>query len=94
MLISYEAYTFYVFSIDPLPGNGVKDVVLQMNSPPSNSKHENASVTQEELFTHRLVHLDLKGAPPTVAYLRKVFPLIRAWGATGECNVMNINRLR
>lgn len=31
----------------------------------------------------KLVHLDLKGAPPKVHYLEKVFPLIRKWGATG-----------
>ncbi|XP_071430005.1 hexosaminidase D [Pithys albifrons albifrons] len=31
----------------------------------------------------RLVHLDLKGAPPRVAYLGQVLPLCRAMGATG-----------
>ncbi|XP_015191125.1 PREDICTED: hexosaminidase D-like isoform X1 [Polistes dominula] len=46
--------------------------------------------------SHRLVHLDLKGAPPRVSYFEKIykgkkerkeqfylFPLIRTWGATG-----------
>ncbi len=32
---------------------------------------------------HKLVHLDLKGAPPKVAYLEKVIPLFHTWGATG-----------
>lgn len=31
----------------------------------------------------RLVHLDLKGAPPNKLYLQKLFPLFRKFGATG-----------
>ncbi|XP_012271746.1 hexosaminidase D [Orussus abietinus] len=33
--------------------------------------------------SHRLVHLDLKGAPPRLCYFEKLFPLLRSWGATG-----------
>nr|XP_027223567.1 hexosaminidase D-like [Penaeus vannamei] len=32
---------------------------------------------------HRLVHLDLKGAPPRINYYEQLFPLIRSFGATG-----------
>ncbi|XP_076448231.1 hexosaminidase D-like [Babylonia areolata] len=35
------------------------------------------------VFKHKLVHLDLKGAPPRIEYLEKVLPLMRKWGATG-----------
>src|SRR5690242_20324851 len=35
--------------------------------------------------SQRLIHLDLKGAPPRVSYLEAVFPLFRKWGATGVC---------
>ncbi|XP_049776034.1 hexosaminidase D-like isoform X1 [Schistocerca cancellata] len=35
------------------------------------------------LGSHRLVHLDFKGAPPKVTYLEQLFPLFREWGATG-----------
>jgi hypothetical protein len=36
-------------------------------------------------FKEKLVHLDFKGAPPKASYLAAVFPLIKAWGATGLC---------
>ncbi|ESO85796.1 hypothetical protein LOTGIDRAFT_235755 [Lottia gigantea] len=32
---------------------------------------------------HRLVHLDLKGAPPKISYFKQIFPKLRDWGATG-----------
>ncbi|KAK7790047.1 hypothetical protein R5R35_008251 [Gryllus longicercus] len=32
---------------------------------------------------HRLLHLDLKGAPPKVSFLKRLFPLVRQLGATG-----------
>lgn len=31
----------------------------------------------------RIVHLDLKGAPPLVTFFKKFFPMIRTMGATG-----------
>eukprot|EP00794_Sanderia_malayensis_P000314 gene314-944_t len=31
----------------------------------------------------KIVHLDLKGAPPKIHFLVKIIPLLRQWGATG-----------
>ena len=30
-----------------------------------------------------LVHIDMKGGPPTVSYLLSLMPLLKSWGATG-----------
>ena len=38
---------------------------------------------QEKQIKQRIVHLDLKGAPPKIQYLLRIVPLIRQWGATG-----------
>lgn len=31
----------------------------------------------------QLIHLDLKGAPPRIAYLNQLFPLLSQWGVSG-----------
>ena len=41
------------------------------------------SPSNNTLLSQRIVHLDLKGAPPKISYLLKLIPLIRQWGATG-----------
>ena len=30
-----------------------------------------------------LVHIDMKGGPPTLDYLLQLLPMLRSWGATG-----------
>ena len=39
--------------------------------------------TMSEDPFQKLVHLDLKGAPPRIEYLRQLLPFIKQLGATG-----------
>ncbi|XP_022315492.2 hexosaminidase D-like isoform X2 [Crassostrea virginica] len=53
-----------------------------LNSCKGVSQHQRLGTVRMEDM-QRLVHLDLKGAPPKVEYYEKIFPLMRKWGATG-----------
>uniref|UniRef100_A0A0A9X4K8 beta-N-acetylhexosaminidase n=2 Tax=Lygus hesperus TaxID=30085 RepID=A0A0A9X4K8_LYGHE len=47
------------------------------------SSDKSANKLKEALGSHRIVHLDLKGAVPKVSYFSQLFPFIRKLGGTG-----------
>lgn len=47
------------------------------------SRPAQKSVVLDNQLKHKIVHLDLKGAPPKVEYFKKLFPLLHSFGATG-----------
>lgn len=39
--------------------------------------------SEDNFLPQRIVHLDLKGAPPKISFLLKIIPMFKQWGATG-----------
>lgn len=55
-----------------------KEIEQQLGIPYVNLNVKNPYVPKQ-----RIVHFDLKGAPPLVGFYKKLFPLIKIMGATG-----------
>lgn len=70
-----------------------KETEQQLGIPYVNLNTKNPYVPKQ-----RIVHFDLKGAPPMISFYKKVFPLIKTMGATGilmgnytKCNLLFTN---
>ena len=77
IVITYLVYKSVSISPDQNTIN-----VMKLSEGRSSSSVKLRSTEQLNAF-HKIVHLDMKGAPPKLEYLRKVIPLLRKWGATG-----------
>jgi hexosaminidase len=64
-------------------------VVMQMGQLPANTylSQNGGQMNQKEppvfVPNHRLIHFDLKGAPPKIDYLQQLIPIIVQLGGTG-----------
>lgn len=68
--------------------NGLQrnDIPVWNNNHQGNSENRMDSNNRQKLpitFEQKLVHIDLKGAPPLISYYKQIFPLFRKLGVTG-----------
>ena len=72
-------------SIENNPNNNNLNMNMNKNRDRGNQEVQRLSSEKYDFLKklERVVHLDLKGAPPKPSYYEKFFPMIREFGATG-----------
>ena len=80
VLVLCTCCLYFDLFLNDINNDGIKNLhsnVKKLQNKPF-VHHESAIAIQE-----RIVHLDLKGAPPRASYFVKIFPLLSELGATG-----------
>ncbi|XP_065339570.1 hexosaminidase D-like isoform X2 [Cloeon dipterum] len=82
------AFTIILWAGSEKSSTGVNNGIIQghLNQNPEKklyNKQKHRKMELLELGTQRLVHLDLKGAPPRLSYIKELLPRLKEWGATG-----------
>lgn len=81
-LISF--ITLYFVLVRSYEKNEVNSMLPNQVKPiKSFTRYVNTDLPTNKHIDERIIHIDLKGAPPKVSYYRKIFPLLSELGATG-----------
>lgn len=75
--------TLYVYLLRSSKKNEVFDTPGRISKLSTTYTKSSDAKTYLYFKEDRIVHLDLKGAPPKISYFRKIFPLLAELGATG-----------
>lgn len=76
--------TLYLVFVKSLEKNEVNSSAALQVKPFTTKYLDTDLITKKNNFVgERIVHIDLKGAPPKISYYRKIFPLLSELGATG-----------